>query len=44
MNRAVTGSGPESIASAAARTRAGSVEPRETQESWTVIPASTIAA
>lgn len=41
---AVTGSGPVSIASTAALTRAGPVGPSETQASSTVIPASVMAA
>lgn len=41
---AVTGSGPLSIDSAAARTRSGSVEPSATHASATGSPASSIAA
>ncbi len=41
---AVTGAGPRSISSAAARTRRGSVTPSDIQASSTGMPASSIAA
>ncbi|GAA3291772.1 hypothetical protein GCM10020295_09410 [Streptomyces cinereospinus] len=41
---AVTGDGPDSISSAARRTRSGSVAPSDIQASATGMPASSMAA